>query len=555
MTQEEHFKKRLKEVLSHLEPVFNSAAAGEFSVDIEVPEKEDEFTELYVGLKLMADVINEKIDALKEINSELEDKVAERTKMLTEAQEVAGLGSWEMDINSYSISWSEQINKILDLDSDFVPNYENFLAIVPDLEKPRIKKIIEKGIIDGKPFSLDFTYITRSGDLKFIRGKGKGIKEQSKVVKLVGTAQDITKDKLAEERFKGLLEGAPDAMIILGKSGRIELVNLRTEHLFGYSRKELIGTSLSNLVKDDFIKNALGSLDETKFLPKQTGGETQGKTKDGTMLPLEILVSPIQPGGEGFISVSVRDVTDRKRSHEELMRAQAIAARTEELERFAHITAHNIRSPAANLKSLTVLLEKETDPGEIENISGLLGQSVDVLMRTLDDVSEVLTSSNLNLNPQKVSFEDVLEDVKTELRETLSQTDASIQHDFQCADHIYYPSAHVHNILYNLISNALRYRDSERKCLIQVESWIEAGRVNLRVEDNGQGIDLKRHGEKIFNLYKTFHNHPESRGVGLFLIHNQLKSLDGDISVKSKVGVGTEFKIIFGQINKDQQLV
>jgi signal transduction histidine kinase len=101
------------------------------------------------------------------------------------------------------------------------------------------------------------------------------------------------------------------------------------------------------------------------------------------------------------------------------------------------------------------------------------------------------------------------------------------------------------SILINLLSNAIKYRYPERRPLIRLHTWLENHRVNLRISDNGLGINLKRHQDKIFGLYKTFHRNSEARGVGLFMIKSQIEALGGAISVKSQPNQGTTFHIIF----------
>jgi signal transduction histidine kinase len=108
-----------------------------------------------------------------------------------------------------------------------------------------------------------------------------------------------------------------------------------------------------------------------------------------------------------------------------------------------------------------------------------------------------------------------------------------------------YNAAYLESILLNLISNAIRYRHHERKPEITISSFLENGKLVLQVSDNGIGIDLKRHGEKIFGMYKTFTNNPEARGIGLFITKNQIDAMGGRILVESEPNVGTVFKIYF----------
>lgn len=355
----------------------------------------------------------------------------------------------------------------------------------------------------------------------------------------------------SESKFKSLLESAPDAMIIVDKAGIINLVNAQAVKIFGHEREELIGQPVNTLIPDRFHEvhpgHRKGFHDNPKARPMGAGRELWGKRKDGSEFPIEISLSPLTTQDETLVSAAIRDITERKIAQDELVRAKELSAKSGELERFAHITAHNIRSPAANLSSLTKLLKKEEDPEEQKQITELLDQSVEVLMRTLDDVSEVLTATNNKIKSQVVAFDETLHDVKTELREQIAESGTELKVDFSDAPEVIYPVDHVHNIMINLVSNAIRYRHPDRKNVIELTTKLEEGHVMLTVKDNGLGVDLGKHGDKIFQLYKTFHDNPESRGVGLFLIKNQLKSLDGDVHVQSTVNRGTEFIVKFGK--------
>ena len=97
----------------------------------------------------------------------------------------------------------------------------------------------------------------------------------------------------------------------------------------------------------------------------------------------------------------------------------------------------------------------------------------------------------------------------------------------------------------NFLTNGIKYRATERESYIKIKSEKLNHYIVLLIEDNGLGIDLKRHGNKLFGMYKTFHGNPDSRGIGLFITKNQVEALGGRIDVDSTVGIGTTFKIFF----------
>lgn len=222
-----------------------------------------------------------------------------------------------------------------------------------------------------------------------------------------------------------------------------------------------------------------------------------------------------------------------------------VSRKKQQVENFAYITSHNLRSPSANLVALIRDLE-EADAERKELIMPHLVKSGNLLMRTLDDISQVLTQSHPLQDARKTSFSELVDEIKLELSQEIEEAQVEIIERFEECPSIVYAPDHLDSIFINLISNAIRYRHPDRKPIIELKTWVYDGRVFLECKDNGLGIDLPKHGENMFRLYKTFHHHPEAKGIGLFLVRHQLESLDGSIDVGSRVGEGTTFVIKFG---------
>jgi signal transduction histidine kinase len=145
----------------------------------------------------------------------------------------------------------------------------------------------------------------------------------------------------------------------------------------------------------------------------------------------------------------------------------------------------------------------------------------------------------------EIRFKDIMDKVIQSLEGELIRSGASITFEFNKAPTVIYSRAYMESIMLNLMSNAIKYRSPDRKPTIHLESSIEGNTVQLRVSDNGLGIDMRKHGDKLFGLHKTFHGNKEARGVGLFLIKTQVEALGGSIQATSTVGKGTTFMINF----------
>jgi signal transduction histidine kinase len=164
-------------------------------------------------------------------------------------------------------------------------------------------------------------------------------------------------------------------------------------------------------------------------------------------------------------------------------------------------------------------------------------------MNELMDTLKAKTHPDVELT--EIRFKEILDKVVQSLEGELIVAEASVTFDFNDAASIKYSKPYLESIFQNLLTNAIKYRSPERKLLVHFKSAITNGVIELRVQDNGQGIDLKRFGDKLFGMHKTFHDHHEARGVGLFLIKTQIEAMGGKISVESEVDRGTTFIIKF----------
>lgn len=230
-----------------------------------------------------------------------------------------------------------------------------------------------------------------------------------------------------------------------------------------------------------------------------------------------------------------------------------ISRKKEQVENFAYITSHNLRSPSANLVSLIRELEKTASLDKKNEIMHMLVKSGDQLMKTLDDISHVLTQSSPLEDARELDFHVLVNEIRLELNSEFSNSGAIVKEDFSECPFIFYAPDHLKSVFINLISNAIRYAHPDRSPLIELKTWTYDGHVFLECKDNGLGIDLITHGQYLFKLYKTFHGNPDAKGIGLFLVRHQLESLGGSIDVGSSPGEGTTFVVKFGKHDHEME--
>ncbi len=226
-------------------------------------------------------------------------------------------------------------------------------------------------------------------------------------------------------------------------------------------------------------------------------------------------------------------------------KAQVIESQNDRLIHFAHIISHNLRSHSSNLELALEAFSNEIDHSSNLVFKSYLKEISSSLSQTLEHLNEVVTINTQHRNKEIVNIEKVFESVVDDNEKLINSVDCSIEYDFSRLPFINYVPSFLNSILNNLLSNSLRYREPSRPLKIVVTTKRKGNKELLIFEDNGIGIDLIKNGDKIFNMYRTFHTNKDARGVGLFLAKNQVESLEGDIFVKSTLGEGSRFTIKF----------
>ncbi|GGZ19823.1 hypothetical protein GCM10007049_10470 [Echinicola pacifica] len=222
-----------------------------------------------------------------------------------------------------------------------------------------------------------------------------------------------------------------------------------------------------------------------------------------------------------------------------------LSSHNEELQRFAYIVSHNLRAPIVNITSLLDLINEDNlaDPTNLELIDSLK-TSTQILNATLMDLIEVVSIKKQKLlKVENISFHNVVHNIEKSLFRQLQDAKAIINRDFQ-VEHINYVYSHLENFLLNFVTNSIKYSHPDRQPILNISTEQVGKNILITFNDNGIGIDLEKYGDRIFGLYQRFHTHVEGKGLGLYLIREQIRSLDGDILVESSVDIGTTFRII-----------
>lgn len=418
---------------------------------------------------------------------------------------------------------------------------------------------VNEALDHGHRFNLEYRLKHKNGEWRWVEEVGEGMYRDGEVYHLEGFINDITERKKAEwelrtvanENFR-IFNYSPCLMVVGTFDGQMKRLNPMWEKTLGWSIPELMKMPALDLFHQEDIQNAYDIAEQLKRGEPLIGYECRHRCKDGTYR--WILWSASVDDETQLVSATGLDITERKKSEDALLLSKAnleVAARelqeqNNQTTEFAHIISHNLRSPARNIQALISLINENSTIDDYREVFNNLKKTSSSLVETLEELLDILKVKKASaLERTEISFEEMLDKVKHDLLGEIITTNATITSDFSQCPAITYYRPYLESILLNLLSNAIKYRFPHRDPVVTFKTSSKDGRCFLQVTDNGLGIDLVRHGEQLFGLRKVFHEHKESRGVGLFLTKTQVEAMGGRIWAESKVGVGSTFFVGF----------
>jgi PAS domain S-box-containing protein len=352
----------------------------------------------------------------------------------------------------------------------------------------------------------------------------------------------------SEEKYRGLLEAAPDAMVVVNQYGGIVLLNVQTENEFGYHRDELVGENLSNIIPEGFAEQlvAYGTSTTAAAVAQQTGMgiELIGRRKDGTEFPIEITLSPLENAEGILVTAAIRNITKRKEDQKQLAETVGELKRSnDDLQQFANVASHDLQEPLRMVASFTELLAKRYEGRLDADADEFIAYAVDGCNRMKRLIQDLLTYSRagaIGKAPSKIFGETSLNEALSDLRVMIAESGAVVTHDALPA--ITTDGRQLAVIFQNLVENAIKYRGAEVP-RVHVSAKKNGGNVWIfSVRDNGLGIDAQ-YFEKIFILFQRLHGQAEFKGtgIGLAICKKIVERLGGKIWVESQPHMGSTF--------------
>lgn len=367
--------------------------------------------------------------------------------------------------------------------------------------------------------------------------------------------RDITERKRAEERFRALLESAPDAMVIVNDEGSIVLINAQTEKLFGYPRQELLGQPVDILIPERFRANHPWQADGVSRSPRRRamgiGIDLFGRCKDGTEFPIEISLSPLQTEEGTVISSTIRDVTERRHAEERIRKLNSelgvkvadLANVNRELESFSYSVSHDLRAPLRHIDGFARILKEEYAQNLPEDAVRYLDRvlaAANHMGHLVDDLLNLGRISRKDLTRRKVKLDEIVRQAMADLPPETGERNINWQ--VAALPEVNCDPGLLKLVFSNLLSNAVKFTRKQQAPSIQIDTQSSNGVPAFFVRDNGVGFDPK-YADKLFGVFQRLHTEEEfeGTGVGLATVQRIISRHGGVIWAESEPGRGATF--------------
>jgi len=488
---------------------------------------------------------------------------------LEEAQHLAGIGNWIWDLKADRHTWSEEIFRIYGRDPALPP------AVYPEIQTyftPEswggLAAAVNKSLAEGGSYECDAEVVRPDGFHRWIIARGKATHDDGgNIIGLYGTVQDITERKRteqalreSEDRLAGIINSATDAIISVNERQQICLFNPAAGQVFGLSAAEVIGQPLARLIPERFRdehENNVRNFAQTGITARRMGvlGEISGLRANGEEFPIEASISHTPTADGRLFTVILRDITDRKRSQEEIRllnadlerrvdeRTAELTTANRELDSFAYAVSHDLRAPLRAMSGFSQALVEDYGSQLLGEAKVYLDQ-IDLASRKMSELIDGLLtlsrSTRGELRHDDVDLSVLSERLLAELMQSSPERQVAIQ--VEAGLQAYGDARMLEAVMRNLLDNAWKYSAHAAAPVIRVYAEERDGIRHYCVADNGAGFDMA-HANRLFQPFQRLHRQEEFPGIGIGLatVQRIVHRHNGNIEARGEPGKGAVF--------------
>lgn len=360
------------------------------------------------------------------------------------------------------------------------------------------------------------------------------------------TMSNPTKITESSYKLEPFFELSPDLLCIAGHDGYFKRINPAVSNVLGFTNEELFSRPINDFIhpEDQIITDKVRA-ELTRNNPL-FNFENRYITKGGEIVWLSWTSFPDEKNK--VIYAIAKNITHKKKHDDERnMFLTDLTKVNKYLKQLTYKTAHDLRSPVNNLLSAFGLfdLTKIKDTETVEFIK-LLKYASENISETLNGyVNDLNHKDGLKIQLEELNMKECLLKVLLSIKSLIETSKAEIHYDFSGFENVMFNKEYLESIFLNLLTNSIKYAFPGRHPVISITTTKSANGSQLMISDNGLGFDMEKVKDKIFGLHQKFHNHVDSRGIGLYLVYNHITSLGGNIVAEGKENEGAKFTITF----------
>ena len=496
----------------------------------------------------------------------LNTKLKKSEQGLNEAQRIAHLGSWEWDITTNLITWSDELCRIYGMEPDKIePSFEGFLALLSEDTKTRVTDAVDNALSGKAEYDIEFPIILENGEERIVRAQGVVIRDQDgKPLRMIGSTQDNTERNRAEQLLRKsekynrmLFQESTIGLALCKMNGELVDINPAFASILGRTLEEAKTLSYWNITPEKYAveeKEQLNILEETgRYGPY----EKEYIHADGHLVPVRLSGQLLKKDGSKFIWSSVEDITERKQAEDEKEYLQRELQQSQKMEALGKLTggiAHEYNNMLAIITGYSELLKKalmkQPELLKYTNEIQRAGNRAAVL------TSKLLTFSRQKPSePESINLNELLQKQHHMLEKTLTVRIKLIFNLQQDLWHVWLDEGDMEDAILNMSINAMHAIAGNGQLTVQTNNQkinkVDAQSLGitpgdyvlLSFTDSGCGMNQETK-EKIFEPFFTTKG-DEGTGLGLSMVYGFVKNSGGFIKVYSELGQGTQFTLYF----------